>query len=176
MIKNLSRLTLGTTLALSTIVLSTSIAHSATVTQNILVDIDSGPLLGNSYTGFVSYDDASVTPSFTGTLPITDFSFTFQSTIYDETSDPGATVSFDNGSFLGLDFAVVTPPQPTFISGSVSLSEAFFSYVIDPNVAGQAGTGVITYTNAIPEPSSVLGLGLFASLALIRRLSLRAKV
>ena len=173
--KNLFRLTVSSALVLSGMTLSPSTAQSAIVTKNIMVDIDSGPLVGNNYTGFVSYDDTLVNPSFSGTLPVTSLSFDFLGTTYTELSDPGATVSFNSGDFLGLDFAVTMPPQPTFISGSITLSEAFFAYSLNPNVPGQAGTGVTTYTNAnattsVPEPGMVYSLLLFGCLGLRSKL------
>jgi hypothetical protein len=168
--KTLAQLTIGTAFLLA---FSTPSAGAATITQNILVTITSGTLTGNIYTGSFSYDDSPLTPPpFTGNIPVTALSFLFQGTTYTEAD--GAPVAFyDNGTFLGLDFAVATTPQPTFLPGINSLSESIFAY----DLGSSSGGGTVTYTEVTgtPEPTAVLGLLslglLFVSSRVQRKLS-----
>jgi hypothetical protein len=66
--KTLAQLTIGTAFLVA---FSTPGAGAATITQNILVTITSGPLTGNTYTGSFSYDDSPLTPPpFTGNIAV----------------------------------------------------------------------------------------------------------
>lgn len=73
----------GTVLSLA--VMETGSVQAATITYDFNVNITSGPLLGNQYSGFFSYDDAS--PSGAGNLllpyfDITEFNFEFANRTY----------------------------------------------------------------------------------------------
>jgi hypothetical protein len=136
--------------------LATSLkADAALINYNLIVNIDFGPLTGNVYTGSFTYDNDGLTGTGNESVFLTDFNFNFDGNPYTFADDPGATVSFFDGTFLGLDYAVVSPPSPTFISGSLDVSDALFTY--DLGAPGTAGTGEITY-QLVPEPSGWLAL------------------
>lgn len=137
-------LTLGT--------LTTSLkANAALIPYNLGVDIDSGPLTGNVYTGKFIYDNTGLSGIGAESVPLTSLNFNFEGNPYTEDDDPDATVSFLDGIFLVLDFAVDSPPAPTFTSGTIDASDALFSYNLGG--AGLGGTGTVTFA-IIPEPSS----------------------
>ena len=168
--KTLAQLTIGTAFLLA---VSTPGAGAATITQNILVTITSGSLTGNTYTGSFSYDDSLLTPPlFTGDITVTALSFLFQGTTYTQADGVPAAI-YLGGTFLGLDFAVASTPQPTFLPGINSLSESFFTY----DLGLSSGGGPVTYTEVTgtPEPTAVLGLLslglLFVSSRVQRKLS-----
>ena len=177
--KTLAQLTIGTAFLVA---FSTPGAGAATITQNILVTITSGPIpTGTTYTGSFSYDDSLLTPPpFTGDIPVTTLSFLFEGTTY--TQADGAPVAvYVGGTFLGLDFAVDSIPKPTFLPGIGNVSESIFAYDLGLSSGGSGG-GSVTYTEVIgtpvtgtPEPTAVLGLLslglLFVSSRVQRKLS-----
>jgi len=146
--------------ALSIAALDINPAQAATMTYDFKVVPDSGPLLGNEYTGSFSYDDEdpSIVADIANGIPISIPVFEFEFVDFDGNSvsyNPGNVLSpveafFDeNDEFMGLslsgnDFSF----HPGF-----ALDEAYVSYDIDSG----AGAADIIYKK-VPEPSSVLGL------------------
>ena len=134
--------------------------------------IDSGPLQPHSYSGSSAYD--------TKTFNLTSFSFNFEGTQYDASDDPDATVSIDNGVFLGLEYAIDTPPAFSFVPGFFDVSDASFAYDLVPGT-GQAGFGSLTFTRVVgPETPAVPGplplIGAAACFGYSRRLRQRIKI
>ncbi len=122
---------------------------AAVVNYTFDILIDSGPLAPNSYSGTFAYN--------TNTFHLTDFSFLFQGTQYDENDDPGAAVVFDNGVFLGLEYSVDTLPAFSFVPGFFDVNEAFFAYDLDA-IGSQGGAGSLAFTRVVkPETSTVPG-------------------
>lgn len=145
----------ATGLALSVALVQPAPVRAAVVNYTFDILIDSGPLQPNSYSGTFSYNSQ--------TLNLTDFSFLFEGTPYDESDDPQALVRIDNGVFLGLEYAVDTQPAFSFVPGFSDVGEAFFSYDLVPG-AGQGGAGNLTFTrvvrpdvDAVPGPLPLLG-------------------
>ncbi|BCL39214.1 hypothetical protein [Nostoc sp. MS1] len=179
---HLSRfLVVSTAIALASF--TPALAKAATITYDVQVAIDSGPLNGKNYKGFFSYDDSSLTGIGDEAIALSNFGFSFEGKTYNLASDPYAQVNFNNGSFLGLDFAVASAPSPTFISGFFDLNEAFFSYDLSGSSAfGRSGTGGITFTlrsnnpATTPEPTAVMGLLIFGSWGYVCCLSRQKKV
>jgi hypothetical protein len=142
---------------------------AAVVNYTFDILIDSGPLTPNSYSGTFAYNS--------NTFNLTDFSFLFQGTQYDENDDLNASVVFDNGVFLGLEYSVATLPAFSFVPGFSDLGEAFFSYDLDA-IGSQGGAGSLAFTRvANPETSAVPGplplLGAAACFGYSRRLRQR---
>lgn len=134
-------------------------ANAALISYTLRVDIDFGPFTGNFYTGSFSYDDDGLTGIDIESLPLSSFDFNFDGNLYNLADDPNATVSFFDGTFLGIDYAIVPAPSPTFISGTFDDSDAFFSYNLGGS--GLGGTGIISYTResipvSIPESFSFI--------------------
>ncbi|MCX5957780.1 MAG: hypothetical protein NTW51_15600 [Cyanobacteria bacterium] len=152
----------ATGLAFAVAIANPAPLHAATVTYLFDVNIDSGSLASNTYSGSFAYDDA--------TADVTAFSFFFDGLQYDESDDVLAEVSQNGPNFLGLIFSVVGI-QPnssfSFVAGSSDINEAYFAY--DPNSnSGQAGFGSIVYnmvnppvTNAVPAPLPFVGAAAF---------------
>lgn len=161
----------STGIALSFIVQSNQTVKAAIVNYDVSVFIDFGPLMNNTYSGTLSYDYA--VPPLTGvgteTTPLSTFNFFFDGHTYTQADDPTSDASFYNGNFIGIDYAISSPPSPTFLSGTVAIDPKGFSY--DQGGFGGAGTGMISYTlvtTTVPEPLNILGsitvFGLGASL------------
>ena len=152
----------ATGLAFAVAIANPASLHAATVKYLFDVNIDSGSLASNTYSGSFAYDDA--------TADVTAFSFFFDGLQYDESYDILAEVSQNGPNFLGLIFSVAgSAPNPSFsfVAGNLDLNEAYFVY--DPNSnSGQAGFGSIVYnmvnppvTNAVPAPLPFVGAAAF---------------
>lgn len=114
--------------------------------------IDSGALIGQTYTGNFSFDDASLTGSGLEWLSIANLSVNFQSNIWTLADAVAPTeVAFDNGTFLGLSYSAGNSNVSfTFVPGTSALSEAFMAY---DTPLGASGSGSLI-TTAVPEASS----------------------
>lgn len=156
----LPKLAFATTgLALSMALVQPAPAQAAVVNYTFDILIDSGPLEPNSYSGSFAYN--------TQTLDLTDFSFLFEGTQYDESDDPNASVSLDNGVFLGLEYSAGSQPSFSFVPGFFDVGEAFFTYDLGAS-SGQGGAGSLTFTrvvrpdvDAVPGPLPLLGAAAF---------------
>ena len=127
---------------------------AAAATFDFEVTPDFGPLVGDTYSGSLSYDETDITGIGEEFLAVTDLDFNFLGVDYSETdglADP--EVVFFDGDFLGLSFS---GDEFSFIAGFFDISEAYLAYDLE---AG-SGTADVTYTPSekVPEPSSVLGL------------------
>lgn len=166
----LPKIVLSTTsLALGIALAQPAPARAAVVKYTFDVLIDSGPLQPNSYSGTFAYN--------TQTLNLTDFSFLFEGTQYDESDDPNASVVTDSGVFLGLEYSVGALQSFSFVPGSFDVSEAFFAYDLAASSA-QGGAGSLTFTKVVtPDVDSVPGplplLGAAACFGYSRRLKRR---
>ncbi|MCV2349454.1 PEP-CTERM sorting domain-containing protein [Paucibacter sp. Y2R2-4] len=157
----------------STIALALGLASLAShaASFNFNVSLDSGPLLGQSFSGEYSYAEAA--PSGTGfqSLLLTSFSLNFLGHNYglaDATAAP--TADFQNGVFLGLSYQYDTPAAVlTLNSGSEDVSDAYFFY---KPALGDASGGSFAIS-AVPEPSTwalgLAGLAVVGSIARRRR-------
>ena len=130
-------------------------------TYDFNVNIDSGPLSANQYTGSFSYENS--------TLQLTLFDFFFEGLYYSLNDDPLASVSQSGADFLGLIYSVDgSPSNPlfSFVPGTSVLSDAYFAYDLNSNLG--AGFGSIIYnklntpdTNPVPAPLPVMGVAAF---------------
>lgn len=151
-------------------------ARAATVSYDLEVFIDSGPLASEIFSGSFSFDDVSLTGSGSESASVSDLEFQFLETFYTEADDPNAEVEFVDEEFLGLSFS--PNASLSFIPGFFTVNEAFFAY----DTAQGAGAGDITYSlqqepsppqpTSVPEPHSVAGifaLGLSGVIGLLKR-------
>ena len=152
----------ATGLAFAVVIANPAPLHAATVKYTFDVNIDSGSLTSNAYSGNFAYDDT--------TNNVTSFSFYFEGLHYDQSDDVFATVTKNGLNFLGLVFSVTgNQPNPSFsfVAGNFDLNEAYFAY--DPNSnPGQSGFGSIVYnmvnppvTDAVPTPLPLMGAAAF---------------
>lgn len=151
----------------SSLLLPTFSVKAALVTYQVDVNIDSGLLLGNNYTGILTYDDASLTGIGNESVLISYFDFLFDGITYTQNDDLFANVDFLDGQLLGLNYAGSSPAFPNFTSAFPPFFDASFSY--DFGSSGGSGIGVPTYT-LVPENSPVTGiLILIGTLILFRK-------
>lgn len=143
---------------------------------NFDVNVNSGALNGNTYSGSFSYDDATLTGSGSESVTVDSLNFTFEGTPYTEADDigSGAEAIFEGGTFLGLNYS--TSAAFSFAPGFTSASEATFNY----NVSGTGtGAGPITYTAVPFGVDSTKGIlllgGLFMAKKAINRRKAAAK-
>lgn len=169
----LPRLALTTAgLALGIVIANASPLQAATIQYEFDVNIDSGSLVMQTYSGSFSYDNL--------TAMLSAFSFSFDGLVYDETDDPLAMVAESGPNFLGLIYSVDgSPSNPSFsfVPGISDLGEAYFAY--DPNSnLGVGGFGSIVYNNlnppvAEPVPAPLPVMGAAAFFAYSRKLRMR---
>lgn len=133
-------------------------ATAASVIYDIEVNLDSGFLSGETFTGFFEFDDSGLTGSGEEYLAVSDLSFDFNGDDFTE-DDGNPEVLFFDGDFLGLEFS--TDAAFSFVPGFFDLSEAEFFYDVPDQVAG-AGDVVYTLRDdsgmSVPEPASALAL------------------
>ncbi|NEP52377.1 MAG: PEP-CTERM sorting domain-containing protein [Moorea sp. SIO3C2] len=131
--------------------------NAASMTYDFEVPIDSGFLVGETYSGFFEFDDSALTGLGEEFLSVSNISFDFDGVKYTETDGFPEAVFF-NGDFLGLSFST---DEFFFIPGFFDLSEALFRY----NTEQGTGTGDLAYTlrpdtpvASTPEPTAVFSL------------------
>ncbi|MEJ6006501.1 PEP-CTERM sorting domain-containing protein [Paucibacter sp. AS339] len=157
-----------TTIALA-LGLASLASHAASFNFN--VTLDSGPLLGQSFSGQYSYAEAVPSGEGFQSLQLTSFSLDFLGQNYglaDATAAP--TADFKNGVFLGLSYQYDTPAVLLSLnSGSDDVSDAYFFY--KPSLGEASGGGFAI--SAVPEPSTwalgLAGLAVVGSIARRRR-------
>lgn len=133
--------------------------NAMTMVYDFEINIDFGPLVNSSNSGFFSFDDSTLVDLGEQFIPVDTLRFSFLETDYTE-QDGEAEVRFSNGDFTGLSFNI---PEPifSFIPGFSDINEASFAYDTTPTTLGGQGLGSITYTKrttSIAEPSSAIGL------------------
>ena len=119
-----------------TVMMIASPAGAANITYDFTVNPTFGPLLGESYSGSFTFDDANLIGFGEEFISVDSFSFSFLGVDYTEAD--GAPnepeVAFFDGSFLGLGF---NEDDFSFVPGFFDLSEAFFTY----DLASGSGDG-----------------------------------
>ncbi len=145
-------------------------ANAVPVTVDFSGEITDGELTGDTFDGFVTYEDTLVTGDpFGEIIELIDFEIVFNGPMFVDTFtelDAFGTngidygVEFLDGDFLGVGLVSDgTDPIFELLPGFFDVSEAALFY--DPPSGGQlGGTGDITYQlggggdGAIPEPAS----------------------
>jgi hypothetical protein len=113
---------------MSVAVLDAKPAQAALLTYDFTVNLDRGPLSGQSFWGEFSYDDADITGVGLETVSQPSISFEFLGETFDETRDANFESGFpivfvEDGILLGLDYNVLLP-DPVLVS---SLPVNFFT-------------------------------------------------
>lgn len=134
-------------------------AQAAVQTYTFSGAIDSGSLLGETYVGSFSFDDAALTGAGAEWLTVDSLAMTFMGSNFtqaDVATDAAVEVGYYDGAFLGLSYSVDSAANPfTFVTGSHDTSDAFFAY--------DGGAGSVIYA-PVPEPRDwmlmLAGLGL----------------
>jgi hypothetical protein len=159
MINYLQQLVLAAaTLSFSLVAISP--VRSATLTYNFSGTTDSGLLIGENYSGFLSFDDSNITGNGREFSTITNLNLDFSNPVFSNAAPISrAEASFLNGTFLGLSFSA---ENYSFVPGFFEVSEASFAYQFNQ----QGGAGDVNYSletapTAVPEPTFTAGLLLF---------------
>lgn len=131
--------------------LGASTSMAAPVNYNFNGAVDSGTLLGETYAGQFSFDDAALTGSGNEFLSVSSLSFNFLGNAFDQSNGVAPPeAAFLEGVFLGLSFNVnAFNPGFAAIPGFFDVAESYFAY---DNGAGSAGFGSLAYSvSAVPE-------------------------
>ena len=135
-------------------------AQAAVQTYTFSGAIDAGPLLGETYAGSFSFDDAALTGTGAEWLAVDSLAMNFMGSSFtqaDVAFGAAVEVGYYDGAFLGLSYSVDSATYPfSFVTGSVDASDAFF--------ATDSSSGSLTYAAAVPEPRDwmlmLAGIGL----------------
>lgn len=139
--------------------------------------MDSGSLIGESFTGNFSFDDFGLTGVDLEIRGLNSLSLNILGNTYTVgNADSMPDVSFLNGSFLGLSYSVTTNTLGfSVIPGFSDTSESYVAYdkLSGGNIVdGQSSYGSIVYL-PVPEPETyamlLAGLGLMGLVARHRR-------
>lgn len=165
----------ATALLATLAMLGTVSAQAALSTYNFSGTLDSGALIGETFTGQFSIDDATLIGMDSEYLNVNTLNMNFHNHVYTQADAAVATeVAFMDGAFLGLSFMVESSnPMFAITPGFLDATDAYFAY--QPSV-GTSGYGSIIYALApvtVPLPATfpmlMAGLGLFGFAAKKRR-------
>ena len=153
-----------------------SIAVEATpVTIGFEVTATTGPLAGTTELGTFTFDDVIIPPGggfVVATGLFSDFAFTWNSIVYDETTANTGLIAFDSlGTVTGAQFGNDCAPGVCSLFGGVEgwlvnttlseLSDDRFRYVIGGSPPSDPPSlGDVQLTGVVPEPTTLLLLGL----------------
>ncbi len=135
-------------------------AQAAVQTYTFSGAIDAGSLLGETYAGSFSFDDAALTGVGAEWLAVDSLAMNFMGSSFtqaDAVAPSVAEVGYYDGAFLGLSFSVDTAGEPfSFVTGYADTSDAFF--------ATDSSSGSLIYAAVVPEPKDwilmLAGIGL----------------
>jgi hypothetical protein len=178
-----SRHTLHRCLLAACLTLPVGAAVAAPITYDFTVNATTGPLAGQSATGYFTYDDSISFPdaffSFSfGPGLLLDLALTWNGIDYDETNASTGGISFFSGLFSGVSFG--TDCGPTGGCDTVPGSESWqlgtfatggdFSYSTPGSTELHFGTVTPPQLRSVPEPASLaLALPGLLALSLARR-------
>ncbi|OZA13370.1 MAG: hypothetical protein B7X94_02505 [Hydrogenophilales bacterium 17-62-8] len=135
-------------------------AQAAVQTYTFSGAIDAGSLLGESYAGSFSFDDAGLNGAGAEWLAVDSLSMNFMGSTFTQANAAEASIAevgYYDGAFLGLSFSVDSASEPfSLVTGYADTSDAFF--------ATDTSSGALTYAAAVPEPKDwmlmLAGIGL----------------
>lgn len=143
----------STTLA-ALLALALPAAQAATQFYSFSGTLESGALLGTSYQGQFSFDDAGLSLNGEQYLGVDSLAMSFLGSQWGlELADAGAVteVKFVDGTFAGLSYnATLGGTGFSTIPGSFDATDAFAAYT---TTLGNDGTGTMIYA-PVPEPES----------------------
>jgi len=146
-----------------------SLAAPVTVNFSVTIDSLTSPLVGQSFTGTVNFDDALGSVMGDETLfDLSGFSFEFAGASYGLGDLFSASAVYQNGQFAGLDVQA----DGFFFLPAWGGAEAYFGYDFGPDGMGNGSfTAQIEPGNGVPEPTglALAGLGLIGLAAARRR-------
>ncbi len=159
---------------------NTQVSFAQTVTYDFTVDVTSGPLIGDRYTGTTSVDVTNLFLTDYETLNPTSLTFNFGNVEFTEADDVrdldagSPRVNFQDGEFMGSTYIVSRlgerPTNIPLINGvsidGFAIDNSEFGYVVGANLY----RGIVHYelppssaapdVKSVPEPSFWLGFTL----------------
>jgi len=168
--------------------LSASSVFASPITYDFTVNATTGPLTGQTSSGYFTYDDNLSSPGSLSAFSfgpglLLDLAFTWNGINYDETSADTGGISFFSGAFAGVGFGTDCGPTggcDTLLGAESWALNSFsssgdFSYSTPGATDYHFGAVTLAQRVAVPEPTglALTSLGLFA-LALSRKM--RAKI
>lgn len=162
-------------LAISAAIIEANPVQAASISYDLEILPDSGPLANQKTTGFFSYDDANLMGVGEEFLPVTEIEINLGDNTYNQSTDFEA--AFLDGDFLGLSGADANNTM-SLVPGFFSIDSAYLAYDFkqgsgaadmvfsDPtpiNNPGNPGNpNPPKNPTDIPEPSTLLGLGILS--------------
>jgi hypothetical protein len=141
-------------------VLNSNLAHAAIITSEFDVNVTSGPLAGNTYSGLVSYDDTSdsIGPFSPLYFPASDIEFTFNGITYTEDNTPSNPVVIVDrrGSIVWLSWSVTDTVSDTSFGFSTNSTFDFSSGFVSsfgysfPITGFLSGVGDVQFSSLTP--------------------------
>lgn len=154
---------------LAVVMMNARVTKAAIVNYDFSGTIDSGLLLGETYNGSFSYDNALLIGLGAQSLNLTSFIFNFLSSSYGLASATVTpTADFLNGAFLGISFTSLTTdidPTFSFVASSGTGLPDDKPYLAYQTVSGDSGFGTLQNTNLTPATQVPLPEWLFGWLA-----------
>jgi hypothetical protein len=142
--------------------LCSSTLNAATVPYAFDISLDSGPRIGNLYSGEFSYVDATLMGVGEEYVALDSIDFSFEGTALTLADDMFAEAVFYDGVFLGISYnAVATGFSVSFVPGFLDLSEAYFAYDLPGEGSGFGSLTVTTVPVPAALPLLLSGLGVF---------------
>lgn len=174
----------GISALVATVSLSSSV-HAAAITADFAVDIIEGDfLVGDTFTGQVTYDDQLLTG--TGTELVDPFSglvslsFAYvdadrsSPATYTEADDAIGSgfpvLTFVDGELIGLDYSVEITSDVGFQFREEPFASGDFGFFTDNFATFEFNTGTVAFattppSTSVPEPAILLGLAALAGIA-----------
>lgn len=131
-------------------------SEASLINYNFNGTIDSGLLIGESYSGSFSFDDVSLTNIESESIDLSAFSFNFLSSIYAlANADLTPTADFLDGQLLGISYSASGfDPSFNLVSATGSGLPDDVPYFSYQTVTGDSGFGSLNLT-AVPLPAAV---------------------
>lgn len=147
-----------TLLALAALALTAGAAQASVVNYTFAGIFESGPVLGEAFSGSFSYNDQSVTGIDSELVDLGSLVFTALGHAY--TANGASQAAFLNGDFVGIDASYsYAGGGLAFVDGVFDLASAYAAYQPTGSV-GSFGSYTVTL---VPEPAmlalSLAGLG-----------------
>ncbi len=165
----------------SSMVLAAAPANAATLLQPFSIDVTSGDLAGETFSGSLSFKDSLLSGVGQEIVTAEDgltLDFDFSGTTFTEADDFGfetglfPEVSFLDGSFSGLNYVVDTGDVFFAIGDSANQPGTNFEYELGPvGAATDAGLGTLVAgeSTTVPEPATIISLLMAGGLVVARK-------
>lgn len=153
-------------------------ANAIPVTYDFTLTALTGPLEGESASGYFTYDDAVVGPGHNYNAYFSDFSLVWDSVAYDESTVRPASLSITStgvltnalfGSSCSPYYCEVFEGRSNFVAAA-ALDNPFFTYLTADVARGSGSLSWTRRAESVPEPGTLALFGIaLASVGLAQR-------